>query len=125
MDIKTYAAQLLFFQSISIVFMFIVLKRQLDLFGTKIQPDLIWFRRGLFALVASITVCAVIFISINLFTILDIVTRSTQTINPIGVIYGYTITAVIFLFSVLVWLLYKMAAKIILISSKNVDKEIE
>jgi hypothetical protein len=122
MDIKTYAAILLAGQSVAVVFTALILKRQAGLFKTNIQADLVWFRRVMFAMTLGIFLGELVFLAINLLTLLDVVTRSTHRINPVGLVYGLDITFVVMLFSILTWLLYRMAAKV-LIRSDN--KEVQ
>ena len=120
MGIKTFVAQLLVLQGVAAFFMALVLIRQTKLFNTRIQVDMIWYRRVLFGLTCLIFLCTIGFMSINVLTLTDSLVRSADRVNAAGIVYGYLITAVVSFFSILSWLLYRMAAKILIY--RNDDK---
>lgn len=116
MDIRTLAWFLLLGQIGSALFMSAVIARQVTLFGRKMQRDLIWFRRVLFLLALVIFVGNFIPMGIDIVTVLGLVTRSAHHINTVGLYYTGSNTLVAFTSSVLIWMLYRLAAKTILIT---------
>lgn len=126
MDIRTLAWFLLLGQIGSALFMSAVIARQVTLFGRQMQRDLIWFRRVLFALAMVIFLGNAIPMGIDVVTVLGFVTRSANHINTVGLYYTTSNTLVAFTSSVLIWMLYRLAAKTVLITEvaqEAVDKE--
>lgn len=122
MDIRVLATVLLIGHLISAVFMAIVLVRQVRLFRLRAQDGLVWFRRILFVLALGIFFGNFIPIFIDALTIFNIVTRSTNRVNTIGIAYSVSNALVFALSALLIWILYRMAATTILIVEH--DKEV-
>lgn len=122
MDIRTLAWFLLLGQIGSALFMLAVIVRQIGLFRLHIQHDIIWFRRVLFFLALVIFFGNAIPLAIDVVTVLGLITRSTNHVNTIGLYYSASNTLVAFTSSVLIWLLYRLAARTVLITES--DKEV-
>lgn len=115
MNIKVLAACLLVAHLISAIFMLLVIIRQYGLSKKRVQRELIWFRRLLFLLACGIFFGNFSPIFIDSLTALGSVTRSTDRVNAIGVVYSVSNAFVFTLTAFLVWAVYRMAASTILI----------
>ena len=118
MDIRILAGVLLIAHLVSIVFITFVILRQRELFKAKIQPDLVRFRHLLFILALIIFAGNLIPIGVDTLTIIDLVQRSSNVINPVGVAYSASNAVVFVTSSLLIWFLYRMAATIVLIAER-------
>lgn len=109
MDIKIYAAILLILRIASLYFIGAVLKRQLELFKLFIDKEIRTYRRILFVLAVAIFIGNLIPGLIDILTITSTLTRSSQTINGVGLVYSSAWAATSLLSSVLIWWLYRMS----------------
>lgn len=125
MDIKTLAWCLLVGQLGSAIFMFAVIHRQIRLFGMRVQADIIWFRRVLFGLAMVIFLGNTVPLIVDVLTVMDLVTRSAKHINTVGLYYTASNTLVAFFSSVLIWLLYRLAARTVLVIEQDKDIALE
>lgn len=117
MDIKIYAAILLTTRIVSLVLMGLVLKRQLQLFKLPIDKEIRNYRIILFLLAIAIFAGNIVPATIDLMTLLGQITRSTTTINGVGLIYSMAWTLTSLLSGILIFWLYRM--------SHNVDESHE
>ena len=117
MDIKDLSAILLVGQIISVGFIFSVLRLQFGLFKTTIQHDLVAIRRVLFHLAMVIFLGNLIPIVINALTITGAIYRPVLhgRLNFPAIIYTSSNTGVAVASALLIWLLYRMASKVLVI----------
>lgn len=125
MEIKTLAWCLLAGQLGSAIFMGVVIHRQIGLFGLLIQADIVWFRRVLFVLALVIFLGNMIPLVVDILTVMDLVKRSASHINTVGLYYTASNTLVAFFSSVLIWLLYRLAARTVLIVEQAKEDALE
>lgn len=128
MDVRTLAWYLLLAQVGTVFFLFLVLIRQLSLFRLRVQRELMWVRRTLFALALVIFIGNVYPMVISAATVLGLVTRSTHRVNALGVSYSSDNTLTLFFSALLIWITYKMAERVLIISERaknNSLKEVQ
>jgi hypothetical protein len=109
MSIQTLALLLLFPHGLSVLFISIVIRRQLRLFGTATTLILRRFRKGLFYLSLAILLSNFVPIAIDALTLFINVGRP-GSVGIIGIIYSGANATTCFLSSVFVWQLYRLAA---------------
>lgn len=107
-SIQIIAAILLFFRIVSMTFIGIVLWKQWNLFKRPTLPQLILFRRVLFAIAIGIAIFNIIPIVIDALT-LFVDTGRPQSLKPISIAYAFSNSIGAALSSVLIWALYKLA----------------
>lgn len=125
MDIRVLAWWLLLGRIVSTGFILLVISRQIGLFRRRIQPELIWFRRVLFGLALVILIGNMIPLMIDVVTIIGFVERSTNRVNPVGVAYALSNDGVAVFSAILVWIMYRMAARTLLIVEREKDIALE
>ncbi len=121
MDLRLLSGLLLFGQIVSLVLIFLVLRTQRRVSKTAQNPELNGLRRVLFGLSLVIFVGNIIPIIINVLTLAEVIVRSTKTINLVGITYSVSNTLVAVASSVLVFMIYRLAARTLLIVEQ--DKE--
>lgn len=121
MNLRTLAIILLSGQIFSAVFILLVLMRQLALFRLQVQPGLKWFRVVLFFLALTIFIGNLIPILIDILTIRTPGIRVVHHTNLIGVLYAASNTFVATASALLIWIMYRLAAKTILIVEHDKD----
>ena len=99
----------------AIVFLLMVIVRQIGLFRKKIQTELIPVRRQLFVQSLAVLFLAAVVFLVGIATVLELVTRSTKHLNSVGVILTVAYNGAILLASYSSWISYRMASKISLI----------
>lgn len=109
MDIYTYAAILLFFRVVSIALIGIVIKRQLELFKLRIDPEITAYRKRLFYLSITIFVGNLIPALIDVFTLSGELVRSSPTVNTVSLIYTGAWVVTSTLMAYLIHSLYRMS----------------
>lgn len=114
MDIQLYAAILLTTRIVSLFLMGSVLKRQLELFKLPIDKEIRNYRIILFLLAVAIFAGNIVPALIDLLTILGEITRSTNKINGVGLVYSLAWALTSLLSAILIAWLYRM--------SHNVDE---
>lgn len=112
MDIHLYAAILLFFRAVSLGLIGIVIKRQLELFKLKIDPEISSYRKRLFYLSITIFVGNLIPAAIDVLTLTDTLTRASQTISGASLVYTGAWVATSTLMALLIHSLYRMSHKV-------------
>lgn len=110
MSIQTLAAILLIGRLTSVVFILMVLKRQLALFHHPIDDHIRNFRVMLFALACVIFLGNMVPILIDTLTVFSDVTRNNP--SSIGIAYAFSNNITSLVASIFIWLLYRMAADI-------------
>lgn len=110
MSIQLYALLLIIARLASMAFMYMVLKRQLQLFKLPIETKLRHFRKVLFALALAIFLGNIAPLTIDILSLVASVGRPPR-ISTVGVIYTFSASAVAFTSSYLVWRLYRLAAR--------------
>lgn len=115
MDLKLLSGLLLVAQIASLIFIVLVLIRQYSLFKTHIQEDLVVVRRTLFWLALVIFAGNIISLTLNVLTVTGMVGRSVEQINLVGVAYSVSNTLTLLFSALLIWLLYRMAQKVLVI----------
>ncbi len=119
MDIRVLAIVLLIGHLISAGFMVSVIRRQVGLFKMPVQKDVAKIRKFLFALAIGVLLGNFIPIIIDLLTIFNTVKRSTNHVNIVGIAYSLSNALVFALSALLIWLMYRMAASIVLITEHD------
>lgn len=109
MTIKSYALTLLITHIASMVFIFLVLKRQWALMKLPIPPNIKRFRLTLFILSLAIFAGNIVPIIIDSLT-LFIDTGRPQTVKPVSLMYAYSNGITALVSSYLIWTLYRLAA---------------
>ncbi len=112
MDIHVYAAILLAFRVVSLLLIGIVIKRQLELFKLHIDPEITNFRKRLFLISVTIFIGNLVPAIIDVFTINGELTRSTQTVNMVSLIYSGAWVTTSTLMAYLIHSLYRMSHKV-------------
>ncbi len=115
MDIRILAVLLVTGHLASAFFISRVLILQIPLFKARRYPELKWFRRILFTLALAIFIGNFIPILIDGLTIVDFVHRSTKHVNSVGVAYSISNALVFSLSALLIWFLYRLAARTLII----------
>lgn len=125
MNIKTLAEILLTGQIFSAVFIFLVLVRQVALFRLRVQSGLEWFRRILFALALTIFLGNLVPIIIDIATIRQPAIRVVKHTNLIGLLYASSNTFASTMSALLIWIMYRLAAKTMLIVEHEKEVALE
>lgn len=125
MDIKLVASIGFAAEVASSIFILLVIIRQITLFKYHVQKDLIGYRKVLFAISIICFIGSILTMLIDLFTLLDIVKRTTNYLNPIGALYFLGNTSKSLLLSLLLWILYRMAGRTIIDQSNSEKKAAE
>ena len=118
MSVKILAGLLLIGELASVAFIGLVLARQLRISRLRVQDELQAFRRILVFLSATILISNFIPVVVDILTVFAAVPRSASTVNIIGIVYGVSNTVSTLVSSVLIWLMYRMAAKLVIIEDK-------
>lgn len=119
MDIRVLSWYLLLPQLGAVLFIFAVIIRQVGLLKLSVQKELVRFRWGLLGLAVSVLFLAGILLMVSVITVLGLVERSAQHINAVGIGISVAYNGAIFLAAVLIWMLYRMAGKVLLITERN------
>lgn len=109
MDIKIYAAILLFARIVSMILMGYVLRRQLQLFKLPIDKEIRTYRVILFVLALAIFVGNIVPAVIDMLTVTEVVVRSAKTINGVSLWYTLAWTVSSLLSAILIAWLYSMS----------------
>ena len=125
MNIRTLSAVLLVGQILSVGFIFRVLQLQYGLFKTRIQSDLLLVRRTLFFLALVILLGNVIPLMLDIFTVFDNLRRGVSTVNLAGIFYTISNTLTLTVSAILIWQLYRMAAKVLIVVEHDKDVALE
>lgn len=91
MDIKAAAALLAVFAFIGLIFLGYVLWKQVPLLKKPETKSVKRTRYIMFVMVVIGFLCTVAILAIDIATMLNLARRSTETLNPIGIIYTMTI----------------------------------
>lgn len=91
MDIATLAIWLTVFAVIGLGFLSYVLWKQIPLLGEPGTAVIKRVRYTLFIITLILFVANLIILAIDILTVFSLVKRSTNILNPIGIIYGLTI----------------------------------
>lgn len=114
MNIRTLAWWLLLGQISSVIFMSLVLIRQVKLLVINAKDGLGGIRWLLFMLALVVTLGNIVPVVVDTGTVLGVITRSTNNINPVGLFYSVSNTGTALLSALLIWLLYRMAGNILI-----------
>lgn len=106
MDIRIAAILLATFAFIGLIFLGYVLRKQIPLLaapGTSINKRI---RYILFSMTVVLFLCTLVILFIDVVTVMNVVRRSTSILNPIGVVYGFTIATGFMVSSAGWWMVY-------------------
>jgi hypothetical protein len=109
MTIKMYAFTMLVAHVGSMVFIFLVLRRQWALMKQPIPPAVRRFRVVLFMLSMAIFVGNIVPLAIDLAT-LFVETSRPPVVKPLSLAYAYSNALILLVSSYLIWTLYRLAA---------------
>lgn len=122
MDIKDVALLLLLGRIVSVVFISLVIKRQLALFKKPIDPGLVGLRRTLFLLSLGVFVGNLIPIAIDILTIATASSLHREDSPSIaGVTYALSNCVTASVSAVLIWTMYRQAAKTVILVDHNIE----
>lgn len=113
MDIQLLAFLLLIGRIISELFITMVLIRQWQIRKTKTHPRLMQMRKVLVLLAALVFIGNLYPLWLDFYTLFYPGVRTTQTVNPVGVIYSLDNNLTFMFASILIWTLYKLADVVI------------
>jgi hypothetical protein len=125
MDIKQLAAILLVGRLVSDFFIVLVLRRQWKLRKTKTHPRLMAYRKILAILAVLIFIGNIYPLVLDLLTLSITNLRSTNTVNPVGVVYSLGNNLTFMFASILIYLLYKLSDTVIEIAELVGIKEVK
>jgi hypothetical protein len=96
-----------------------VITKQIGLLRKKVQAELVPIKWRLLGMAVAILLLVGILLMITVTTILGLVTRSTNEINPLGVFISAAYNGIILLLSYNLWTSYRLAGKILLITEQD------
>ena len=121
MDIKQIAATLLVGRLVSVIFIFFVIRKQYQLMKLPIAPELVAFRKVLFAIALVIFVGSLVAISVDILTLLSSNSlERAKTVSGTNMLYVFTNELVAIMSAVFIWLLYRLAGRTAVTTKKDI-----
>lgn len=119
MEIKTLALILLIGRVVSVFFTVLILRRQVGLFKIPLRSEVERARWLYFGLGSAAFAFNIIPIAIDILTLTSDVTRNSNTVNPIGVLYALNACLASITLAIFIWLLYRQAARLVILVDQD------
>lgn len=119
MDIKTVATILLLGRVVAVIFTILVIRQQVKLFKQPVYPELRQARYLYFGLAVGALLSNVIPVAIDILTLTSNVTRTSNHVNIVGLLYGFNACLASIFSSIFIWLLYRLAAKTVILVDRD------